>query len=183
MTYKTALLNAWRRLEEVGTKKYYEVRFLNDRYTVNTEEKTVFSLSCNVPVKDYIAILILHYIAKKLTGLPPANGDWLSFKEIEGGEVYYPTFKKRTIDVIKNKYGQNPDGLLDLVERFQAKTSQIADASIVLEAFEGAPILITLWRGDEEFGPEANVLFDRSITDIFCAEDIVVLSEIISHSM
>jgi len=32
-------------------------------------------------------------------------------------------------------------------------------------------------RGDEEFGPEANILFDKSITDIFCTEDIVVLSE------
>lgn len=57
------------------------------------------------------------------------------------------------------------------------------DIGIVLEAFQGVPALITLWRGDEEFGPEVNMLFDKSITQIFCTEDIVVLAGIIASQI
>jgi len=53
---------------------------------------------------------------------------------------------------------------------------QQADAAITIQAFEGVPVLIEVWAGDDEFGPEANLLFDRSIRKIFCTEDIAVLA-------
>jgi len=36
-------------------------------------------------------------------------------------------------------------------------------------------------KADEEFGPDANILFDKNISGIFCTEDIVVLTELIVH--
>jgi len=54
------------------------------------------------------------------------------------------------------------------------------DIGIVVEAFAKVPAMITLWRKDEEFSPEANMLFDKSITGIFCTEDIAVLANIIA---
>ena len=68
-------------------------------------------------------------------------------------------------------------------ERFKAKKVQLADAAIVIEIFQKVPLLITFWRADEEFGPECNVLFDTSISDIFCTEDVVVLSEFVAHNI
>jgi len=47
---------------------------------------------------------------------------------------------------------------------------------VEVEAFLGVPILVKLWKGDEEFAPEANMLFDRSISRIFCTEDVAVLA-------
>ena len=44
------------------------------------------------------------------------------------------------------------------------------------------PLFITLWKGDDEFGPETNVLFDRSIIDIFPTANITVLSETLVHT-
>ena len=55
--------------------------------------------------------------------------------------------------------------------------------SIVLEVTEGVPILISLWRADEEFAANANIFFDRSINKIFCTEDIVVLAEMVAHAI
>lgn len=57
------------------------------------------------------------------------------------------------------------------------------DKRIVIEALEKVPILITLSRQDEEFSPDANILFDESIRQIFCTEDVVVLTEILTHSL
>jgi hypothetical protein len=50
-------------------------------------------------------------------------------------------------------------------------------------AFEAVPILIELWEADEEFGPEANILFNKTITKIFCVEDIVVLAEVVARTV
>ena len=59
----------------------------------------------------------------------------------------------------------------------------MAEFSIVLDVFDSVPILITLWRGDEEFSPEVNIIFDKSIKDIFCTEDIVILAEFVAHNI
>lgn len=182
MEYVAALEKAWSQLEKLAQEKDYLVGFLSDDYSVDLRKKSVYSISCNAPAKPYYSILILHYLARKLKGLPQLKNEWISFKQA-GGQAYYPTFKKRVLDTIVRKYKDKPQSLLELTERFNAKRAQAGDISVVIEAAEGVPILISFWRGDEEFGPEANCLFDKSITDIFCTEDIVVLAEIVAHSI
>ncbi|MFC1703760.1 DUF3786 domain-containing protein [Candidatus Omnitrophota bacterium] len=183
MAYDEALAKAWLGVEAVATDKSYSVQFLADEYSADLENHRILSLSCNVPAKDHVSILILHYLEKKLKGLPAPAGDWISFKQLEGGQGYYSAFKKRAIDPIVRKYGSKPEAIFELVERLQAKKAQLADVSVALEAFESVPALITLSRADEEFGPEANILFDKSITDIFCTEDVAVLAGIIASSI
>ena len=94
---------------------------------------------------------------------------------------YYPAFRKRVIEPILRKYGACPQALLEKASRFNAKSVEYGDVGIVIETFKEIPILITFWRSDEEFGPEANVLFDKSILEIFCTEDIIVLAEFVAR--
>ncbi|MDD5006294.1 MAG: DUF3786 domain-containing protein [Candidatus Omnitrophica bacterium] len=183
MTYEVALSKAWSELSNLTNDKSLSVRFLADEYSVNLENRGVLSLSCNVPAKEYLSILILHYLIQKFKGLPSLSGEWITFRQLEGGQGYYPTFKKRVIGTIARKYSANPDALLELTKRFKAQKADLADVSVVLEIFEKVPMLIELWRADEEFGTEVNVLFDRSIKDIFSTEDIVVLAEFVAHNI
>lgn len=183
MGYDAALSKGWSELARVAQEKDYTLRFLDDDYRIDLENKRILSLSGNAAKIPY-AILILHYLVQKLKGLPPAKGAWFSFKELTGGQAYYPVFRKRVIEVILKKCKDNPQGLLELNKRFRARRAQeAADVSVVLDVFDSVPMLITFWRGDEEFGPEINVLFDKNIGSIFCTEDIVVLAEILAHSI
>ncbi len=145
--------------------------------------KRALSLSCNIPAKDFTAILILHYLAHKLKGIPFLTGEWLSFKELSGVEGYAAAFRSRAIEPIIRKYGAHPEGILSVLDRLPGKKIDQGDVGIVLEAFEGVPVMITLWRGDEEFGPEVNMLFDKSINRIFCTEDIVVLAGFVASQL
>jgi len=138
------------------------------------------SLSCNVAAKDFTSILILHYLVKKLNGLPALTGEWLDFKTLSGIEGYKAAFRQRVIEPIVRKYGKNPEALLSVLDRFPGKRVDQADIGIVVKAFEGVAAMILFWRQDEEFSAEANMLFDRSITHIFCTEDIVVLGGMIA---
>jgi len=183
MGYTPALSKAWSELKDLAQEQEFSVRLLSDQYNVDIGNERILSLSCNAPCKDHIGILILHYLKQKLKGLPVISGEWVSFKQLEGGQGYYPAFQKRVIAPIMRKYGLNPEAILGSVERFNAKRAQLADASVVIDILEGVPILITLWHGDEEFGPEANVLFDKSIKDIFCTEDVVILAEFLARSI
>ncbi|MBL7131904.1 MAG: DUF3786 domain-containing protein [Candidatus Omnitrophica bacterium] len=183
MGYEVALLKAWSELGNITKDKSLSIVFLAEEYAVDLENQQVMSLSYNLPAKDYVSILILHYLVQKLKGLPLLDGEWISFKQLAGGQGYYSAFRKRVIAPIVKKYGSNPNAIYGLVKRFKAKTVQLADSSVVLEVFNNVPVLIELWRGDEEFGPEANVLFDKSIKDIFCTEDIVVLAGFVAYNI
>jgi len=180
MGYGEALGLAWSRLETIKKQDIYAVKFLSDEYTVDICNHTVQSLSCNTPAHTHVAISVLHYLIVFLKGFPELSGSWISFPELDGGKGYFPAFKKRALDPIVRKYGKNPEGLLDLIERFSAKKVQIGDIGIALEGFPGIPVLITFWKADDEFSAQANMLFDSSIKEIFPTEDVVVMAGFIA---
>ena len=183
MGYEVAINKAWQDLAKLNVTEVFSIRFLADEYTVDPRQKKVLSLSCNVLPKDFTAILILHYLIQKKAGLPELTDEWVTFKELSAVEGYYPAFRKRAIEPIIRKYGSHPEGVLSVLERLPAKRVSQGDLGLVIEALEKVPVLITLWRSDDEFGPEANMLFDRSIARIFCTEDIVVLAGIIASQL
>ncbi|MFH1855960.1 MAG: DUF3786 domain-containing protein [Candidatus Omnitrophota bacterium] len=183
MSYNLSLSKAWAELDVIAKQKSFPVRFLSQEYKIDLDKRDVFTSPSLASLHHQHSILILHYIIRKLKGLAPIAGEWVSFKEMDGGMPYYPAFKKRTIDVILKEYGTKPEFLLEVSRRFKSEKVELADASIVLEVFEGVPVLITLWRGDEEFSPEVNMLFDKSIKEIFCSEDIAVLSGIVAVTL
>ncbi|MFH1492505.1 MAG: DUF3786 domain-containing protein [Candidatus Omnitrophota bacterium] len=199
MGYEAALGKAWGDLAAASSEKEFFVRFFSDEYSVDVAGRKVLSLSwgtgkyimspkepavssgrgpvfCNVSAKDFVSILILHYLQRKLSGLPALIGEWISFKELESGEAYYPAFRKRAIEPVLKKLGNNPQGLFSGLNKGIVRKVNQADAAAAVEAFAGVPILVEFWKGDDEFGPEANILFDRNISGIFCTEDVAVLA-------
>jgi len=178
MSYELAVSKAWEEFLNLRPEDEIRVRFLSDEYSVNLNNKEIIYLSSNVPAKDYTAILILHYLTQRSKGLPTLANEWVSFKELSGIEGYYPTFRKRAIEPIIKKYGSQPERVLTVLDRLPAKRIKQGDMGVILEVFKGVPLLVMFWRGDEEFAPEANILFDKSIAQIFCTEDIIVLTEL-----
>lgn len=183
MGYEAALEKGWADISTLTDKRRFSVMVIADTYDIDVENRTVNSVSCNIPVKDSLKIILLHYLARKLklSRLPEPSGEWVDFRQLEGGGPYYPVFKKRVTGRILKKYGSNPEGLATLIGRLPARRVAIGDIAISIDALEGVPILVTMAKGDEEFGPDANMLFDGSISSIFCTEDIVVLAELVAH--
>jgi hypothetical protein len=115
--------------------------------------------------------------------MPAPTGEWIDFTKLDGGEAYYPAFKKRTIDVLIRKHGKDPEGLLTIAGTLPHTKTETGDVGVIIYPFKETPVLITLWRADEEFGPNADILYDKTITKILCTEDIVVLTELITHKV
>ncbi|MCX5668954.1 MAG: DUF3786 domain-containing protein [Candidatus Omnitrophica bacterium] len=183
MGYEVAFKKAWDDLANLKAPKNLSVKFLADEYSVDTIAEKIISLSCNASAKDFVSILILHYLAQKLKGLPALSSQWLTFREFSGVEGYYEAYHKRSIEPIIRKYGNQVDALKEVLNRLPGKLSEGGDISIIIEAFMNVPVLIKLWKPDEEFGPDANMYFDASIKNIFCTEDIVVLAQIVASQL
>ena len=174
---------AWEELLKLNPKNIPNVKFLSDEYSVDVPGRRITSLSCNIPAKDFLSVLILHYLIQEIKGLPQLSAEWLTFRELSGVEGYAAAFRKRSIEPLIRKYGSNPQGIFSAQNHMEINKLEEADAAMIFEAFKGVPVLVKIWKGDEEFGPEANIFFDRSITNIFCTEDIVVLAGLVAAAL
>ena len=183
MSLEPAIVKAWGAISGVNLITNTSVQFLGDEFVVDVNDKKILMLPHKTPADDCLIVLILHYLAQKITGLPVPTGEWLSLTGLSIVLGFAEVFKKRAIDMIVRKFGSDPDGIYKVLEKAPGQKVNQADAAITLEAFEGIPVLIELWQADEEYGPEGNILFDKNITQIFCTEDILVFAEVVARTI
>jgi len=164
-----------------GLLKTITVDYLNSRYIITLPDVSISIAGSSeaVPIRD--RILILHYILTA-KGTPLSNQQ-ITFKELPEGIVYFRTFYQRTIKHIIANFGQNPTRLIEAGEKLGGHKANYGDTSITINALPHIPVTFVLWRGDEEFGAEGNILFDNTITDYLPTEDIIVLSEAITWKL
>lgn len=121
-------------------------------------------------------ILILHYL-ERASGIPP-TGNWTSFAEIPGGTFYHPVFLQRSKAALVKYFGEEPQKLLALAaEEVGGESLALGDTGVKIQVFPRLALGMVLWKGDAEFSPEGNVLFDSSVTGYLPVEDIVILAE------
>lgn len=129
-----------------------------------------------VPLRD--KILLLHYLTQ--AGGAPLTGEVIAYKELPEGVSYFRTFAKRAIKPLVDRFGPEPELLRAAAGIVGGLPAEYGDVAVTVPAFPHVPVTLVLWRGDEEFPPEGNILFDRSITDYLTTEDINVLCETIA---
>ena len=127
----------------------------------------------NVPVKDQI--LILHYLTQA-KGTPFTN-KVITYGQIEGGKFYVPAFIKRSIDPLLKCFGHRPELLLEVAQRMGGTKAAYGDVSVSIDPFPRVRIFFILWKGDDEFPPNGNILFDGNISHYLTSEDVCVLTE------
>jgi hypothetical protein len=129
-----------------------------------------------VPLRD--KILILHYFLNSRG--TPLSGRMITYKELQEGINYYPTFFKRAIEPVVNNFKDVPEKLLEVTAGFGGKKVEYGDTAVAFSAFPYVPLTIVLWSGDPEFPPDGNILFDSTISDYLPTEDITILCEMIA---
>jgi hypothetical protein len=136
-----------------------------------------------IPIQQQV--LYLHYLygAWSSSGAR-ATGEWISFQEIPDGRFYMDAFQRRAKNPMVMSFGEKPELLLKVAtEMYGVVPFNQGDVSVVVRALPLVPVALILWKGDEEFPPEGNILFDRSIIGILSAEDIAWLSGMVVYPL
>ena len=171
-------LKSGARYRVIDSRRTVILQYLNQSYLITLPdiEISLVDSAEEVPIRG--KVLILHYFTSA-KGTPPAN-KLITFRELLEGDTYFPTYSQRTIKPILTHFGQEPHLLVDAAGRLGGHQADYGDVSVTINAFSHVPITIILWRGDDEFAPQGNMVFDATISDYLPTEDITVLCEIIT---
>jgi len=162
----------------IDSKKVIIIQYLNQSYKITLPDIEISLVDSEegIPVRD--KVLILHYFTMA-KGIPTANR-LIAFRELPDGKVYSPTFAERTIKPLLSYFGKEPHRLVEIGESLGGHKADYGDTAVTINAFSRVPVTIVLWRGDDEFAPQGNILFDATISDYLPTEDITVLCETIT---
>ncbi len=167
---------------EIQTEDRFAVSFLDREYSISFpafEFSDSAAAEKEIPIQEQV--LILHYMMG--TGQTDLSRKWIAYREIEGASFYFSAFVKRAIDPLKKVFGQNLKGFTTAAKNLGGKPIQFGDAGFEFNLFPRVPVQLIVWEGDDEFPPEANILFDQTIGAILSPEDIAWLAGMFVYRM
>jgi hypothetical protein len=80
-------------------------------------------------------------------------------------------------------FGPDVSLLVKAAEKLGGRAIDAGDAGFEFAVFPRVPIQLILWEGDEEFPPEANILFDDVIGELLSPEDIAWLAGMLVYRL
>ena len=166
-------------------ERFFLLHFLNQEITVSWPELVVTSKQTEGDLPIQQQILLLHYLLGAVSGSGPrTTGEWIGFQDIPDGRFYLDAFLKRAKVPLVSTFGSQPEKLVALaVKAYGASPFDHGDFSVLIKALPLIHVVLMLWKGDDEFPPEGNVLFDQNISRILSAEDIAWLSGMIVYPL
>ena len=185
-------LNEFKEMDPIKTSKRsgvpynmetceFTVDFMGTTYHIHYPDFHVTHIQDNsvyYPLEDnnYAKILVNRYL---LNAAPIShNGDFVAYREVPWGEVYYQQFYGRCIGRLARKYGNNIKAFEKVMETLGAKKIKAGDSAYELELMKDLYVRFILWQGDDEFSPSSQILFSSNFPASFSAEDLAVVGDI-----
>ena len=154
------------------------VEFLQARIAVAHPEYALRQLDSDRSLDLRTQTFLLRYLTEGSE--VPWLGNWRSFREMDWGEVYYVPFSGRILRRAAFAFGNCPDKYMAAAEKLGGLRVRRGSAlTYEFELLPGYLIRLQIWPGDEEFPPNAQVLYSDNFQSGFTAEDRVVAAEIL----
>ena len=120
---------------------------------------------------------LLRYL---LEGRTVADGNsWLTFREMPWGELYITPYTGRVLTRAAFTFGTRVAAFRAACEKMGAMAVNHGDAGFQFDFLGSYRMQILVWEGDDEFPPNAQILYSDNFSDGFAAEDRVVAGDIL----
>lgn len=107
------------------------------------------------------------------------NDTWKTFREMPWGEMYIKPYTGRVLTRAAFTFSFKLAAFAAACEKMGAIKLPHGDAGYQFELIPGFHIQILIWQGDEEFPPNAQVIYSDNFAEGFAAEDRVVAGDIL----
>ena len=111
------------------------------------------------------------------------NGQWKTFREMPWGEMYIQPYTGRVLTRAAFTFGTRVAAFRAACEKMGAVKLPHGDAGYQFELVPGYHMQLLVWEGDEEFPPNAQLLYTANFADGFAAEDRVVAGDLLISSL
>ena len=106
-------------------------------------------------------------------------GTWKTFREMPWGEMYIKPYTGRVLTRAAFTFGTRVAAFRAACEKMGAQAVKHGDAGYQFDLIGGYKMQILVWEGDDEFPPNAQVLYSENFAEGFAAEDRVVSGDIL----
>ena len=152
-------------------RQCYELEVWDDIYHIYPHEPRI---ECqgrgSQAVHEYVSIFIVHYLLTAVEAV--IEDEWISEKDIPGGPTFFRGPHAIPTDLITRAYQNDIAAFGRRCRALRGEAVKMGDAAFRFQMTGRLPVVVLYWQGDEDFPPEARMLFDRSICR-FLALDVV----------
>ena len=106
-------------------------------------------------------------------------GEWKTFREMPWGEMYIKPYTGRVLTRAAFTFGTRLAAFNAAAEKMGATPVSHGDAGWEFALVDGYRMQILVWEGDDEFPPNAQILYSDNFAQGFAAEDRVVAGDIL----
>ena len=107
------------------------------------------------------------------------SGQWKTFREMPWGEMYIKPYTGRVLTRAAYTFSFKLAAFAAACEKMGAIKVNHGDAGYQFELLPGFFTQILIWQGDDEFPPNAQILYSDNFAESFAAEDRVVAGDIL----
>ncbi len=157
-------------------KEFY-VNLIDREYAISHPGYALRALDGgNLPPLPVQTFLLRYLLESKAL---PWMGGWKTFREMPWGELYIKPYTGRVLTRAAFTFGTRMDAFRAACEKMGAKKLSHGDAGYQFNLIGGYAMQILVWEGDEEFPPNAQVLYSDNFETGFAPEDRVVAGDIL----
>lgn len=109
----------------------------------------------------------------------PFGGQWYTFREMPWGELYIKPYTGRVLTRAAFTFGTRVEAFKKACEKMGAEAVPHGDGGYRVTLIGDYGMQILVWEGDEEFPPNAQILYTDNFAEGFAAEDRVVAGDIL----
>ena len=106
-------------------------------------------------------------------------GQWKTFREMPWGEMYIKPYTGRVLTRAAFTFGTRVAAFKAACEKMGAEPQKHGDVGYLFDLIGGYKMQILVWEGDDEFPPNAQILYSDNFAEGFAAEDRVVAGDIL----
>lgn len=147
-------------------------------YAISAEpsDKPAIALS-SLPTQTFLLRLLLE---GKRT---PGSDDFKTFRELPWGEVYIQPFTGRVLTRAAFSLGTRVAAFHQAAEKLGGIPLRHGDAGYEFTLFDTYRLRLMVWEGDDEFPPNAQLLYSANFAEGFAAEDRVVAGDLLLNAL
>ena len=157
-------------------KEFY-VNLLGREYAISHPDYAISAVDGgSIPPLSCQTFLLRYLLEAKAAQSTRA---WKTFREMPWGEMYIKPYTGRVLTRAAFTFGTRVPAFTAACEKMGAKKVGHGDAGYEFSFIGGYQMQILVWEGDEEFPPNAQVLYSDNFAEGFAAEDRVVAGDIL----
>ena len=155
----------------------FYVNLLGREYAISHPEYAIRPLDGGALPPLPVQTFLLRYLLESKQVV--WSGEWKAFLEMPWGEMYIKPYTGRVLTRAAFTFGTRVAAFKAACEKLGALPLPNGDAGYQLDMIGDYQMRILVWEGDEEFPPNAQVLYTDNFAQGFAAEDRVVAGDIL----